>query len=348
MRVRRRYVVAAAVAVLLVAVGFLVWSRISSTPLEDAVGRLPASTQRASFTDWQAVTSSVPRDSSTEEFLERAFEKDLTAASALSDSVEGLDAAFGVTPLGAEWEIYGQGEDGAVDLLRLSDDVSLPELEDRFSSLGYTAPSGGPGSDGVWVGTPELVACLDVPLTGLQENLAVVSSERILVMADSPDYVASAVEVVKGEADSLDSADGIPELVSAAGKATVAVLWAGDFACSDLAMSQADPEDVATGSELVASAGGVHPLAGLVMAQQADSSLVAGMVFSSSDQASSDLQPRTDLASGPAPGQGGTFPERFSVVDSVADGRVVTLTLDPVSGPLLSDLGQGPVLFATC
>ena len=73
-----------------------------------------------------------------------------------------------------------------------------------------------------------------------------------------------------------------------------------------------------------------------------------GLVFASEDQASDDLQPRTDLASGPAPGQCGTFSERFSITESVAEGRVVRMTLDPAKGNLLGDIGQGPALFATC
>jgi hypothetical protein len=169
-----------------------------------------------------------------------------------------------------------------------------------------------------------------------------------MMMSDRPGFLERAVEVVKGDADSLESDAGVPELVDAAGQASVAVLWVGDLACSDLAMSQADQRDVAAGDALVEEAGGVSPLAGLVMAQQADSSMVVGMYFESEDQASADLQPRADLASGPAPGQGGTFPERFRVGDAVSDGHVVTMTLEPVAGPLLGDLGQGPVLFATC
>ncbi len=89
-------------------------------------------------------------------------------------------------------------------------------------------------------------------------------------------------------------------------------------------------------------------MSGLVMAQQADSTLSVGMVFENEEQASEDLQPRTDLASGPAPGQGGTFSERFRVTDSVAEGRVLSMTFDPAKGTLLGDLAQGPVLFATC
>jgi len=343
-------------ALLVVAGGLLIWSRLSSTPLEDAVSRLPADVKRASWTDWAAVADSVPgsdltpssSDKDVERFLTRAFDKDLTAASALSESFAGLAASYGITPLDAEWEIYGQGEEGAVDVVRLSSDVDLSALEDRFESLGYEAPADGAGSDGVWAGTPELVAGLEEPLTPLQQNVGVIRSDRLLLMSDAPEYLSTALSVATGDGSTLGSASGVPELVEAAGKATVAELWSGDFACDDLAMSQADQADVAEGESLVAEAGGVHPLSGLVMAQQADLSLVVGMVFVDSDQASDDLQPRTDLASGPAPGQGGTFPERFEITDSVADGRVVTMTFDPVSGPLLGDLGQGPVLFATC
>ena len=354
---RRRLLVGAALVVLVVAAAaVIVWVRQSSTPLEEAVDHLPAKVQRASYTDWTAVKSSVPGSdltaSSPEEdvdaFLDKAFDKDLTTASALSDSFLPLAENYGITPLDAEWEVYGQAEDGSVDVLQLSEDVDTDAIEERFEEMGYEAPSGGTGSDGVWVGTPELVAGLDFPLSPLQENVAVVGSEQLLMMSDSPDYLADAIDVVNGEGESLTSTDGVAELVERAGKATVALLWADDFACRDLAMSQADQTDIAEGDSLVEEAGGVSPLEGLVMAQQADADLVVGMVFASEQQASDNLQPRTDLASGPAPGQGGTFPERFNITDSVAEGRVVAMTLDPVDGPLLGDLDQGPVLFATC
>jgi hypothetical protein len=357
-RVGRRTIVVgvAVVLVLLVAAGVLVWSRLSTTPFEEAVERLPSGVMRAAYTDWDAVEGSVPgsdlsASSSAEDmdaFLARAFDKDLTTASALSDSFVGLAENYDITPLDATWEIYGQAEDGAVDVLKLSEDVDLDALEERFEEMGYEPPSDGAGSDGVWEGTPELVAGLDEPLTSLQMNVAVVTSERLLLMGDLPSYLRTAISVIKGESDSLASVDGVPELVDTADRTTVALMWVGDFACADLAMSQADPTDTSEGEGLVEEAGGVHPLNGLVMAQQSDSTMAVGMVFETSDQASDDLQPRTELASGPAPGQGGTFSERFRVTDSVAEDRVVKMTFDPANGTLLGDLGQGPVLFATC
>jgi hypothetical protein len=73
------------------------------------------------------------------------------------------------------------------------------------------------------------------------------------------------------------------------------------------------------------------------------------MAFESDDQARTNADTRSVLASGPAPGQGGDFSDRFSVESATADGSVVTLDLKPTEGSyVLSDLSTGPVLFATC
>jgi len=73
------------------------------------------------------------------------------------------------------------------------------------------------------------------------------------------------------------------------------------------------------------------------------------MALESAKQARSDADSRRDLASGPAPGQGGTFAERFSLDKVSAVDRVVRMDLTPVDGwQVVSDLNQGPVLFATC
>ena len=355
----RRVLVLGAVVVtllLVVAAGALIWSRMQTTPFEEAVERLPADVARASFTDWSAVASSVPGSDLTvssstdeiDEFLAKAFDKDFTVASALNESFPALAENYGFLPVDAEWEIYGQAEDGAVDVVKLSEDVDLEEVEERFAEMGYDAPSDGAGSGGVWRGSPELVAGLDVPLTPLQQFVALLPSERLLLMSDGPGYLETALAVIDGEGETLDTASHVPDLVETAGKATVAVLWAGDFACEDLAMAQADPAAAAEGEALVDAAGGVSPLEGLVMGQQADLATVVGMAFGSDGQAEADLQPRTDLASGPAPGQGGTFPERFRITESVAQDELVTMTLEPKGDPVMGDLGQGPVLFATC
>ena len=83
------------------------------------------------------------------------------------------------------------------------------------------------------------------------------------------------------------------------------------------------------------------------MAQQADRSLVVGMHFETADQADRNLQPRVDLASGPAPGQGGSFADRFAVASGEADGQDVVLDheADRAARPraVRPDLRPGPV-----
>ena len=138
-------------------------------------------------------------------------------------------------------------------------------------------------------------------------------------------------------------------LTSVAGTPVTATLWAADFACEDLSMTSADEEDQRVAASLVEEAGGVSPLSGLVMAQQPDRSLTVGMLFESSDQASDNLQARVDLAAGDAPGQGGTFGERFTITSGEADGEAVVLRLEPRGTEyVFSDISTGPVLFATC
>ena len=73
------------------------------------------------------------------------------------------------------------------------------------------------------------------------------------------------------------------------------------------------------------------------------------MSFETEEQARTNADTRAELASGPAPGQGGEFADRFTLGEVTADGTVVTMDLEPVAGAfVLSDLSSGPVLFATC
>ena len=120
-------------------------------------------------------------------------------------------------------------------------------------------------------------------------------------------------------------------------------------------MADADEEDQAAAEDLISQAGGVSPLAGLVMAHQPDRSLLVAMSFESSAQAEDNLRPRVDLASGEAIGQGGLFADRFDIKTATQTDESVVLDLQPVGSAeeraestLLSDLSQGPVLFATC
>lgn len=354
---RRLALLVAGVLVVVAAAAGAGWwflGRGPTGPLADAIRTLPAGSLRLGYTDWATVARELdaPRgedaldDEALLEFISRTYDEDVTTTSAVVESFKGMQANYGITPADAEWEAYGQGRDGAVDVLRLKDSVDLDDLTDHLADAGYAEPD---DEDGVWVGDGDLVAGFDEPLTTMQKNVAVVHDRRLLLMSDDTTFLEQSLPVLSGDEKSAMDDDGVPELVSAVGDPRSAQLWVGDFACEDLAMSKADPIDEQEGARLVEEAGGVHPLDGLVLAHGAGRAATVAMWFADESQAEEDLQPRTDLARGAAPGQGGTFGERFEVTESAQDGRLVRMTLKArEDANLMSDLGQGAVLFATC
>jgi hypothetical protein len=350
------YVAGLLVVVLLAAV--VTWRLLGATSTyQQAIDTLPESTLRATYTDWTHVLSSARGSSlgsrsskpQVESFLRRAYDLDLTAGSAVADSTYALQQKLGFSPLDAAWEAFGQGKEGQVDVLRLRDGVDLGGIEDTLRKLGYQAPKTGTGKGGTWVGGGDLVAQIDSELTPVQNNVAVLADDHLVLMSDNAAYLSAATAVAKGDADSMAEAAGADSLAGAAGDPVVATQWASTFACEDLSMGQADDEDQQEGERLVEKAGDISPVEGVLMAQQADRSLVFGLHFETEDQASRNLQTRVDLASGPAPGQGGTFPERFTITSGATDGQNVVISARPKSRTtLLSDISSGPVLFATC
>jgi hypothetical protein len=347
------------VGVLVVALAVVITTRLvfRKSPYEQAIQWLPQSSLRVSFTDWSKVrtiaggTALGARSAKGQVtgFLNRAYDQDLTTASALSDSTYTLIHKFGFSPLDAQWEIYGQSRQGSVDVLQLDDSVNLAPVERDLRRLGYRPPAGGPGTGGTWVGSPDLIAGIDTALTPVEQNVTVLPDQHVVLMSDSPSYAETSANVITGDAPSVADVDGVSDLVGASEDPVNSVLWARDFACADLSMGDAGAEDQRVGDQLVRRAGGITPLTGLMMAQQANRDLVVGMRFESSDEASANLQPRVDLASGAAPGQGGTFRERFSITKAQADGQDVVMRFRPRNREsLLSDISTGPVLFATC
>src|SRR4051794_33402623 len=158
---------------------------------------------RTTFTDWaevraQAKGSSLDAGSSPAQvsaFLNRAFDLDLTSGSGLSESTYLLMRRFGVSPPGAQWGGVGPAGTGQVDVLRVDDDVDMPGIERALRRLGYTAPPGGSGSGGTWVGGADLVAGLGQGATPVQQNVVVLPDHKLVLMSDSATYAGVAASV---------------------------------------------------------------------------------------------------------------------------------------------------------
>lgn len=326
------------------------WHDEHTTDLARAASYAPASTERLSWTDWDAVRRTVGADlyarASTGQvtaFLDEAFGRDLSTSSALVESAPTLHERFGFSPATLDWELFAQGPDGAVEILGFPEDTDFEALADTLQSLGFTRPD---DEHGVWEGGADVLVRVGPELTPELQFFALLPDAGVVLTSDTQGYLAEAVKAATGETEHLTSVD---EVLKAAESPLVAAVSTGAYACEHLAMAAADDTDQAQAEELVRQAGGVHPMTELAMATQPGGNVTVSMAFESDDAARHDADSRAALASGPAPGQGGSFTDRFELTSATAQGSVVQLDLKPVEGRyVLSDLSSGPVLFATC
>lgn len=349
---RNRWWPAVAVTVvlaLLVALGWWWWRGLQLTDLERAVASAPSDAQRLTFTDWEAVRleldADLTADSPTAEvtgFMSDAFEADLSSMSALPESTEAMHEQYGFSPATLEWELLSQAELGAVVLMRLPEGTDFGALRDRLAGLGYERPA---DEGGVWRGGIDLLPRIGT-LTPELQHLVVDEDQRLVVGSDTEQYLDQSLPSVTGGEGGVERLD---DVVAASGEPLAAAVYDGEVACSRLAMGAADATDQDQADQLVADAGQVNPLTGFAMSAQPGGDVRVVLGFEDGEQARANADSRSKLASGPAPGQGGSFPDRFALGRVSAEGDLVTMRLDPREDSyVLSDLTSGPVLFATC
>ncbi len=353
----RRYLVLGLALVLvagLLVAGVLVWQQRNRTHLEEAMHAVPKASLRVSFTDWGLVRREVkarlgddPDSDAIEEFVATAYDRDFTAASSIDSAAVAMHEKFGFGPVNAQWEAYSQGRDGATMVLAVAEGTDFDVLEDNLSSAGYDEPK---DDDGVWNGGIDLVAGLDPTLSPEVQYIALLEDEGLVVTSDNPSYAEKAAKVASGDGASAASVDGVTDMAAQLEEPANAMVWTGDFACEDLAMSRADKADQTRAEELVRDAGGVTPLDGLMMGMLPNRTLRVVAHFEEGDRAEENLRPRARLAVGDAPGRGVSFADDFELTSSRSSGNDVVLDLEPrePTGYVLSALYDGPVLFATC
>jgi hypothetical protein len=348
---RRLWIVVAAVVVLVAATGaWLRWGRADQTSFAWAVDHAPAGSQRLSWTDWAAIRahegarlspSSSARDLGR--FLDRAYDDDLSSTSALVTSASVLQQRFGFSPASADWELFSQSEQGAVVTVRVGDAVDLDDVADHLRELGYRQPT---SDDGVWQGGENVVATVSSSLTPELQYVALDREDDLVLTSDSSAYLAVAVDALRGDGPRTTGLDAV---VDDAGTPLSSAVYDGDYACGALAMAQAGAADQAEAKQLLSAAGEVDPYSAFAMSDEPDGTVRVAFELADDATARTNADTRAILARGPAPGQGGTFGDRFRVTSVTADGSLVVMDLAPRAGAsVLSDLSTGPVLFATC
>ncbi|MEJ7794117.1 MAG: hypothetical protein WKF50_01080 [Nocardioides sp.] len=349
MRKQLLLAVAVLVALALVVVGIQWWQSLRMSEFQRAISLAPEGAQRLTYTDWAAARQQLDVDldtdspgSEVDQFLADAFEEDLSPMSALLESTPTMHDRFPFSPVTLDWELLSQSEEGAVVLMRMPEGTDFDALEDGIERLGYQRPE---DEGDVWLGGIDLLPSIGI-LTPELQYLAVDADQRLVVSSDTEDYLRQAMKTVTGDADAVEGLDGV---VDAVDEPLAAAVYGGEVACSSLAMGSADAADQDEAAGLLAAAGEVNPMTGFAMAVEPGLGVRVAMSFENEDQARANADSRAALASGPAPGQGGDFSDRFRLGTVSAEGSVMTMELNPEDGEyLLSDLTSGPVLFATC
>ncbi len=355
---KRGRIVAVIVAVVVltgvVVVGHRLWQESRQTDFSRSLDLVPSETKRLNFTDWREVREALdvaedpdPGPTAINDMMDRAYDADLSAASSIDESAAALQRFFGFSPATAEWEAFTQADDGAAMTLRMPDDFDFDLVRDRLEELGFTKPE---RSNGIWLGGIDLVAAIDPTITPELQFVAVLEEKGLVVSSDTVPYAEKAVDAALGKSKSLGELALARDVVSPLDEPAAALLWAGDFACTDLAMSQADEDAQDQAEALIAEAGKVSPLSGLVMAFSADRALHVSALFEDEDVAKENLRSRARLIVGEAPGRGGSFSDDLTLKSSRTEGSTVQLSLAPTedAGFVLSTVDSGPVLFATC
>jgi hypothetical protein len=350
-RARVRLIAAVVALVVIVAAGAVAgvraWHAAHRSELQRALALAPKDAARYSWTDWAGVRAALgvsgTGEAADEALLDKGYDADLTPGSSITTSVDTLRDGFGFTPATLSWELLTQSTSGAALLMRVSDSVSFDAIRAHLTDAGFAPPSG----DGqVWDGsTADGTGA--VPILGF---VALDESEHLVITSDRSGFLGDVVD----QLGSGDLPGPIAQAADAVGSPLSAELYDSDYTCSHLAMANADSTDQAEGEQLIADAGAVNPVLGFAMARLRDGDGRAGdvrvaMAFADHGQAVANATTRAKLAAGEAPGQGGSFGDRFTLGRVAAHDAVVTMDLHPKDGsPVLSDLSTGPLLFATC
>lgn len=328
------------------------WREHHPTGILGAIAAMPLTTERLSFTDWSAVRLQlrVLRDqevSTMGTWLPEAFADDLSPTSNMADSARLLQQHFGFSPATTQWEAYGQAPSGQVEVLQLNDTVNLEDIADRLAKAGYPKPR---VATGVWAGGPDRLASIDPSISAEFANIVLLPDQHMVVASSSPTYLASTVATIQGKQKPLSSLGSISSLLNNIDEPSAAVVWARDFACADLAMTQADAQSQAQAQQAISAAGQITPLVGFALALGSDGVVTAAEQLPSVAAAQGDLKARASLATGPEYGRSSAnFSDDFTLESAATKDATILLRLKPHSGVFpLSSLYSGPLVFATC
>jgi hypothetical protein len=334
-------------------------------PVPTAVAAMPAETLTASVTHWARVRALLGESvggpgragGTGEGVLDRAYETDASAVSALGTMTPLMSRRYGWSVLDVEWEALAQSRQGAAIVLQMPSGLDLEMVRERLGEVGYREPF---EADGVWRGGTDLVARLatpGTPLTPLLAHAVVLDDSRRVVFSDSLAYAARTARVSQGSVESLGQQEPVAAVAEQLDDSVAGLLHVGVRGCGVMGFRGASGADQRFAAQRVDAVGGVGRFAAVGLGVEPGDEvrlhrppLVVAMHFDDTTATADEARRRALLAVGEAPGQGGTYESRFAVESARQRGGDVVLRLRPreADAQLLSDLNTGQLLFASC
>lgn len=329
------------------------WRDEHPSGIQDALTAMPVTTQRLAYTDWSDIRLNLRVLRGTEvstmsTWLQTAFSQDLSPGSVIANAGPSMQAHLGFSPANIQWEAYGQSSEGQVEVLRMNGDADFTAIAATLKKSGFPEPS---TPTGMWSGGPDVLAALDPSLSAELANIVLLPDKHMVLASSSPSYLSQAVAAAQGKQKSLNTVGTLTAMLGRVDDPTAAVVWVRDFACADLAMSQADTNAQAAARQAIAAAGQTSPLVGFMLALGDDGVLTAAEQFTSPAVAQGDLKARASLATGPEYGRStANFSDDFTLESAETKNSTVLLRLKPKRPGTfpLSALYSGPLVFATC
>lgn len=343
-RVRRSPLVVSALALVCVvaAVG-AGWAAGSVRPdtrpaLTAALSSVPAETQVVGFTDWERIRDAIGGSSPAR--------RDLSTRSVLYSTAEEMDRALGWSVRDLSWEVYGQGSQAAVTVLRPVPGFAWDDAREAMEALGYAGDD-----DARTVSTATVQAA---GLTDLMTNVALLPREDLIVLGDTPESLVTGRDVLAGRERALSADRGAADVARALAGTDSVLMQRAELGCESSAMPEGAAQQQADVAQERAGQLAPYAFSGRAILDRDGASGPAGqsmrfaMAFGSAAEAGRQARVRSTLATGPFIGGSGRLEDTLRLQQATADGRTVRLDLDHDPESTVFMVGTVPLLLATC
>ena len=322
----------------------------SRSDLAQALDSIPADTGVAGFTDWAGirktlgfgdVRSKVDRTS----VIDSSFKRNFSARSIMQGFTEEMQSSYGWSIVDTRWEMYAQSSKGAFLSVGLNDGLKSSTVTAGLKKMGYRKV------DGLWSIPTDTLSGLIPNLPNTFLRAAYFPREKLIYFGDNTPFMQSVVKVHTSHGRTLAGVAAARMTAQPLNGSLSAVVSNRTESCEATGLS-GQPADVRTQAANIVSPFGKlssYRYAGRAIFDDGDDShLTFSMAFDTAARASSQLELRRQLTTGPFLGRTGQLQEVLQLRSTHTDGPAAWLDFGFDADKASFMNGDGPLLFAAC